>query len=197
MSDKVKVITGVGVCTALVVILQIFSNYVAFGPVSITLALIPVVIGALMYGPWAGLFLGAVMGGIILTAPSTGLFLGYRPVVTVFLCLLKTGIAGMVAGFMPWIFKKHQKLSVILASILVPIINTGLFALGFILFFRNEPTMLGLAKSANMDIATFLFLGVIGVNFLIEFGVNALLSPTTYFIIKTIQARQNRNVEEA
>lgn len=196
MSDRVKRITGVGVLTALVVILQIFSNYVSFGPVSITLALIPVVIGALMYGPLAGAFLGLVMGGIVLTAPSSALFLGYRPFVTVVLCLLKTGIAGMVAGFIPWILKKHPKVAAILASLLVPIINTGLFALGFILFFRNEPTMLGLAETANMDMVTFLFLGIIGANFLIEFGVNAILSPTVYFIVKTVEARQNRNVEE-
>ncbi len=196
MSDRVKTITGVGVLTALVVILQIFSNYVSFGPVSITLALIPVVIGALMYGPLAGAFLGVVMGGIVLTAPSTALFLGYKPLVTVLLCLFKTGIAGMVAGFIPWIFKKHPKFSAIFASLLVPIINTGLFAAGFILFFRNEPNLVGAAKAANMNMVTFLFLGIIGINFLIEFGVNSLLSPTVYFIVKTIEERQNRNVEE-
>lgn len=194
-NERVKTITGVGALTAIVVILQILSNYVAIGPVSITLALIPIVLGALLYGPWAGLFLGLVMGGIVLTAPSTQLFLGYAPLATVFLCLLKTGIAGFVAGFMPKIFKLHQKIAVILASILVPIINTGLFAAGFMLFFRNNPTFIGYAEASNMNMVTFLFLGVIGFNFLIEFGVNSLLSPTIYYIYKIVQRKYYREVD--
>ena len=195
MNDKVKTITGVGALTAIVVILQILSNYVAIGPVSITLALIPIVLGAVLYGPLAGAFLGLVMGAIVLTAPSTQLFLGYSPLATVFICLFKTGIAGLIAGFIPKIFKFHKKFAVILASILVPIINTGLFALGFILFFRNNPTFIGYAEASNMNIVTFLFLGIIGFNFLIEFGVNALLSPTIYHIYQVVERKYYREVD--
>lgn len=179
MNDKVKRLTALGALTALIVILQFISNYVAIGPVSITLSLICIVIGAYLYGPIAGLFLGLVNGAIVLTAPSTQFFLAYKPLWTVLVCLLKMGIAGLVAGFMPMIFKKHEKVGVIVASLLVPIINTGLFAIGSLLFFMDL---------FNNSVA-YLFLSVIGINFLIEFGVNALLSPSVYFIIKVVKTK--------
>ena len=47
-SLKIKRITGIAVFAALVVVLQLFSNYVQFGPVSITLALIPIVVGSII-----------------------------------------------------------------------------------------------------------------------------------------------------
>ena len=49
------------VLTALVVVFQLLSNFMQFGPVAFSLALVPVVIGALMLGPLAGAYLGAVL----------------------------------------------------------------------------------------------------------------------------------------
>src|SRR5574344_82043 len=106
MSNTTKKITAIGALIALIVVLQLFSNFISFGPVSINLALIPIIVGALLYGPWIGLGLGVVDGLIILLAPSTGAFMAINPLVTVVLCLLKTGLGGLFAGFMPKIFKK-------------------------------------------------------------------------------------------
>lgn len=184
MKFSVKNITTIGLLTAITVVLQLLANYISFGPVNITLSLIPIVIGALICGPWGGLFLGLVNGAIILAAPGTSVFLTYKPLETIFLCLFKTGIAGLAAGFLPLILKKHQKIAVIIASIMVPIINTGLFALGCLLFFMDI---------FSYDVG-YLFLGVIGINFIIEFSVNAILSPTVYFIYKTIKNKYTKEV---
>jgi len=61
-NEKIRKITGIAIFICLVVVLQLFSNYVTFGPVSITLALIPIVVGSIIYGPMAGFILGAVCG---------------------------------------------------------------------------------------------------------------------------------------
>lgn len=174
-SENIRKLTGTALFTALVVVLQLLSNYISFGPVNITLSLTAIVLGALLYGPIVGAFLGLVNGAIVLTAPATlSVFMTANPVATVFICLLKTAIAGAIAGFMPMIFRneKIRLIGVILASLLVPIINTGLFAIGSLIFFMDI-----FKKSVE-----YLFLTGIGVNFLIEFGVNALLSPTIYFL---------------
>lgn len=177
-----KTIAGLGILSAMVVALQIFANYISFGPVSITLALIPVVVGACMYGPIGGLFLGLVDGIIIMIAPSTiSLFWTCSPIGTIVTCLTKTAIAGLVAGF---IFKalkdKHSKVGVVLSSVVVPIINTGLFVVYTFLFFM--PVINEMAGEKNA--VEFLFLTFIGVNFIIEFLVNSFLSPAVFEIYK-------------
>jgi hypothetical protein len=69
-----------------------------------------------------------------------------------------------------------------LSSISVPIINTGLFAISCALFYMGGPNM-------PTDLAS-IFLVFIGFNFILEFLLNAVLSPTIYFIYKTIKNRR-------
>ncbi len=176
--SNVRKIVGTGILSTIVIALALFSNYISFGPVNITLALIPIIIGAVVYGPISGLFLGLVNGAIVLLSPSTAIFLSHNLAMTIVTCLTKTGIAGLIAGFIPIILKKHNKIAIIIAAILVPIINTGifvLFSLGFFLDLFPEPT------------PTYLIMSVVGFNFLIELGVNAILSPTIYYIVDIVK----------
>ncbi|MBO5326582.1 MAG: ECF transporter S component, partial [Clostridia bacterium] len=48
--------------TALVVVLQLVGSFIRFGPFSISLVLIPIVIGAATCGPYIGAWLGLVFG---------------------------------------------------------------------------------------------------------------------------------------
>lgn len=178
-----RTITGLGLMTALVIVLQVISNYVQIGPVSINLAIIPIVIGSIIYGPIVGLLLGFVDGAMILSAPSTAFFLTYNAWGTVLVCLIKTGAAGFISGFIPKIIKK-EKISVIVCSVLVPIVNTGLFIVGCLLFFMPL-----LSESLGIVNLGGIIVTLIGINFLIEFGVLVVLSPTTYYIIKIIKKR--------
>lgn len=126
MSKKfftVRTIAGLGVLTAMVVVLQLLSNYVQFGPVSITLSLFPIAVGAMLFGPFGGLFLGLVNGVLVLTAPSTiSFFFAYSPVGTIVVCLLKTGLAGFVAGLIFKLYKKNINVELISAIVLLPLI---------------------------------------------------------------------------
>ena len=190
MNNKIKKITGVGILCAVVVVLQIIANYVTLGSISITLSLIPIVIGSILYGKNSGALLGFINGIIIILAPSTlAYFMPFNAFATILVCLTKTTIAGYVSGLIYEILnKKHYNLSIVLAALCVPIINTGLFALGAIIFFMPVVSQFA-PEGANLY--AFLFLTFIGVNFLIEFAVNSCLSPT---IIKIINIFKKTNI---
>lgn len=182
MNEKTRKITGIAIFSVIVAALQLFSNYITFGPVSITLSLIPIVIGAIIYGPTAGLFLGMVNGLLVILAPGTQVFLSFSFFGTIALCLAKTGIAGLVAGY---VYKFLSRLPawwrVFLTSIAVPIINTGVFTLVMILFYT--PLIESFMGEDSQNIYQYIFLTMIGINFIIEFLVNSLLSPTILTLI--------------
>ena len=188
-SLKIKKLVGISILLALVVVLQLMSNYIQFS-VSITLAITPVIIGAMLYGPFVGLFLGAIQGLLIFLAPST--IAGFWPVTvfgTLVVCILKTGIAGFVSGLLfKMLYKKNLKLSVTLASVLFPIINTGLFVIAAATVFASvyAPG----AASEGKAVLVFI-LGQILVNFIIEFAVNSLLSPTVLYLIRISSKNYN------
>lgn len=188
-SLKIKKMVGIASLAAIVAVLQLIANYITFGPVSITLALIPLIIGAILYGPSGGAILGGLMGLIILTAPSTGSFLAINPIVTVLLCVIKTSVAGMVSGYIfKGLRKINLKLGVVLASIAAPLVNTGIFAVGCILFFM--PTITTWAGEGANAYA-YLFLSMIGINFIVEFVINSVLSPVVLYIVKIISTNFN------
>ena len=115
-----KVIAGLGVLTAMVVVLQLIGNYVQFGPVSISLALFPIAIGAMLYGPIGGAFLGLVDGALVLTAPSTiSFFFAITPLGTIITCLGKTTIAGLVAGFIFKLYKAKYNVGLLTGLLLI------------------------------------------------------------------------------
>ena len=189
-SQNIKKLVGMATLTALVVGLQFLSNYVSFGSVSITLALIPIAMGAILYGPLAGLFLGLVMGGIVLAAPSTiGVFMPINLPLTILLCLVKTGVAGLVSGLLfklfAYIAKKQESVKakkilfaagIIVAALVIPVINTGIFIVGAVLWF-SEPfggTFAGIVSA------------VLTINFLIEFLVSAILSPALVTLVNVL-----------
>lgn len=192
-SQQIKRLVGLATLTSLVVGLQFLSNYVTFGSISITLALIPVAMGAILYGPLAGMFLGLVMGGIVLAAPSTiAVFMPVNLPMTIVICLVKTGAAGLVSGLLFKLFARIAKkqfetnkkkalfaAGIIIAALVVPVINTGLFIAG--------------AAIGFMDIFGSFFgiiSAVITTNFLVEFLVSALLSPALVTLVQVL-TRQN------
>ena len=184
MSKKSNVyrLTGLAILTAIIIVLQIFTTFVKFGPFSITLALVPIVVGAAMFGKGAGAYLGAVLGVIVTIMSATGgdpggfMVWSANPFLCTVLCILKTAVAGFLAGLMyELVGKKNKLLGVILAA-LISII-------GMLLFFRET-----LAAWANgSDLLTFIIIGLTGVNFLVELGVNIVLSPVVVKIIDAVK----------
>ena len=60
LNDKTYRLVGLGILTAIIIVLQVIATYFPTKPFAITLALIPIVIGAAIFGSGAGAYLGAV-----------------------------------------------------------------------------------------------------------------------------------------
>ena len=185
-SNKIHKITGVGLLIAISFVLTIIGNNIAIGPVAINLSLIPIAIGAIMYGPVAGLAIGMVNGVAVLLAPTTGVFLSHNVFFTIVTCLFKTGLAGLISGL---IFKLLNKLNysiaVIIACVMIPIINTSFFALCVFLFFYD---LLLVGQGANAFV--YFCLTIVGWNFIFELLVSSILSPTIIYVTKAIFNRR-------
>ncbi len=95
--------TGLAILSAIIIVLQVFTTFVRFGPFSITLALIPIVVGAAMYGVGAGAYLGAVFSAVVIIMCITGGDVGgfmvwsANPFMCIVMCTLKGTMAGLCA----------------------------------------------------------------------------------------------------
>ena len=183
-------LAGLGILTAIVIVLQVFTTYVHFGPFSVTLALIPIVIGASMYGIGAGAYLGAVFSVVVIAMCAFGADVGgamvwnANPFLCAVMCMLKGTAAGFVAGLLyKLISKANETVAVIVAAFASPVVNTGIFIIGMLLFFKDVLSQ----WSGGSDLLSYIILGLTGVNFLVELGVNMILSPVISRIIKAVK----------
>ncbi len=162
------------VLTALVVVLQLLCSFIKTGIFSITLALIPIVIGASRCGFKVGAWLGFVFGVVVLLTGDAAPFLAVNVAGTIATVLLKGALSGLCAGLVYKVLEKHNKyVAVIVAAIVCPIVNTGVFVLGCFAFFMDTIASWAGGESA----ITYLFIVMIGVNFFIEIATNIILSP--------------------
>lgn len=193
---KTKVLVGMAIFTAIVVVLQLLASSIKIGPFSPSLVLIPIVIGAAAYGTAAGAWLGLVFGIVVLIGCITGtdgggqLMWNYNPFVTAVICLVKGAAAGYLAGLVfRALEKKNQMAATVAAAVVCPVVNTGLFTLGAVLVFK--PLLLEWAAAwaaqtgrAGTSLVAYIFLSLIGLNFLIEMVINVVLSPVVVRILK-------------
>lgn len=189
-NTSVRKITGVAILLAIEIVLQTIAFLVRLGPVSLNLALIPIVIASIVYGPVAGAFIGLANGIIVLLDPTTqSIFFDIAPVGTLITCLFKCTIAGLVSGLVyKLISKKNRVVAAIIAAILVPILNTGLFAVcGFTLL---KASVSNLYSDVRPIEAVFMLL--IGWNFIFEFVITSALSPSIVKIMK-IMTRSDKH----
>ena len=186
-------IATTGMLLALEIVLQIIGNYVVIpgGFANLNFSLIFIALGAILYGPIVGGLLGLVSGILTLFSPSTmSVFFSISPAGTILACLLKTTVAGVVAGIISKLLKKnHDLLSSILASIVVPVLNTGIFALFTIIFFK--PLLAGINPDS---MAAALFLGLIGFNFVFEVIVTVIVAPSLYKILLQVNSK-NKEID--
>lgn len=186
-------LTGLGILTAIIIVLQVFSTFVKFGPFSITMALIPIVVGAALYGAGAGAYLGAVFSVIVIAMCAFGADVGgamvwnASPLLCILVCMLKGTLAGFEAGVHYKALERTNKIvATIAAAIISPIVNTGIFVLGMMLFFKD----ILIAWANGSEVIYYIVFGLTGLNFVIEFAVNLVLSPIVVQIVGA--AKKNR-----
>ena len=174
------------ILTALVVILQCMGQFIRFGMFSISLVLIPIVIGAAVCGPKISTWLGLVFGTVVLMTDA-GAFLAVDVFGTVITVLVKGAGCGLVAGLVyKLVEKKNRYVAVVCAAIVCPVVNTGIFLAGCVLFFLE--TFRGWGASIGYEnIADYMVFGLAGGNFLFEMAVNVVLCPVVIRLLHIIQ----------
>ena len=178
-------IVKVGILSAIEVIFAFISQFIKIGPASINLALIPIAFGAIMFGPLCGGCLGLLNGAMVLVSPDTQAYFMNVDIFgpwcipgTILVCLLKCTLAGVASGFLYKLLKnKNEIVAIIVASFIVPLVNTAIFLIGAAIFFTSA--------FKGLLISVFSF------NFLIEIGVTALLTPAIIRTIHIVKSKAN------
>lgn len=173
--------------TALVIVLQFLGAFIKLGPFSISLVLVPIVIGATLCDYKIGAWLGLVFGAIVLLSGDAAPFLVIDVFGTVMTVLLKGALCGLAAGLTYKLLSRRNKYFAIIASAIVcPVVNTGVFLLGCKIFFMSAITQWGVAEGFN-NTAKYMFVGLAGINFLAELTINILLAPIILRIVEAVK----------
>ncbi len=177
------------VLTALVIVLQYLGQFIRLGPFSISLVLIPIVIGAATCGTAISTWLGFVFGIVVFLTGDAAAFLTIDVFGTIVTVMLKGIACGFFAGLTyKALEKKNRYLAVIVSAIVCPIANTGVFLLGCFLFFFETIKAWGIDAGFENVIA-YMILGLVGGNFLFEMAFNIILSPTVVRVLSIIKKK--------
>ncbi len=186
---QIERMAGIALLSAIIVVLQLLAGTIRVGPVSFSLVLIPIVVGAAFYGPTAGAILGAVFSIVVIFQPDTEFFHSITVIGTIVTVFAKGVLSGLCAGLTYRLISRKSEIAAVFASAVVcPVVNTGVFFLGCRVFFWT-----GLAEAygvAANRMMTFFITTLIGVNFLAELAINLVLSPGIAVTLRAV--RRNR-----
>lgn len=169
--------------SAIVAVLAYFGGFIKIGGLaSISLTLIPVVVGATLCGPLAGAWLGGVAGAIFFATPDAAFWFGLSIPGTVITVMIKGILAGLCAGLVYKLLEKTNRyLAVIASAVVCPVVNTGIFLLGSMIFFMK--TVSAGAAAEGISVGAYLIIFFVGLNFVFELIANIALSPAMVRIL--------------
>lgn len=191
MNKQIRKMTGVALLMALVVVLQLLGGMIPpVGGFTISLVLIPIVLGAALYGPKTGALLGATFGVIVVIGCITGTDVGgamvfqANPILCIALVMLKGTLAGFLSGVVYKVLKgKNALAAMVAAAAFCPIVNTGTFIAGMAAFFIDVLA----AWAGGGDILGYVLSGLVLCNFVPELIINVLFSPAGSRILRTLE----------
>lgn len=183
------------ILTAVVLVLQLTGTAIkltALGT-SISLVLIPIVLGGVLLGPAAGAWLGGVFGcvtylmGVFGMDGFTFILFTEHPLLTALVCFGKGIAAGFCAG---WLYRllcnKNNTVAMFTAAAVAPIVNTGLFILGALLM---SDTLSANFVADGSTVLYFLVIVCAGVNFLLELALNLIVTPSLSAVVQAVKKR--------
>ena len=187
LQAKTQKIAIMAILTALVAVLSYFGGFIKIGALaSISLTLIPVVFGSALYGPFAGAWLGGVSGVVFFATADAAFWFSLNLPGTIVTVMCKGILAGLSAGF---VFKVLERLNryfaVLAAAIVCPVVNTGIFLLGCVLFFSDYVKASSVEQSMSM--LGFMIVFFVGLNFVFELLVNVVISPALVRVIDVLR----------
>lgn len=218
---SVKTLVSGAILTALVIILQFMGAFIRFGPFSISLVLIPIVIGAAICGIGISTWLGFVFGLVVLLSGDAAAFMVVDVAGTIVTVLAKGTLCGLMAGLAyrgvlklltchsdrqirimkkqyglgdccqtgvsQFISRNHRYVAVLAAAVVCPVVNTGIFLLGCLLFFMETVAEWASVSGLNGQVGYYMIFGLVGANFLFELAFNLVLSP---IVVRIVRARK-------
>lgn len=163
--------------TAIIVLLAFTPiGYIRTLGLEITLIVVPVTVGAVTLGPAAGAVLGAAFGITSFIqcfgmSPFGAVLLGINPFSTFIVCVVSRVLMGWLTGLIYQGLqqvKPVRKISVVIANLCGPLLNTFFFMGTLIgLFYRTEYIQ-GLAESMGASNALAFVVAFVGVNGVVE-----------------------------
>ena len=186
-NQKIKRMAGIALLMALVVVMQFLGGIIPpVGGFTISLVLIPIVLGAAVFGPGAGALLGATFGAVVYINCITGADPGgvmvfqANPILCFLVVMGKGVLAGFASGAVYKLLKnKNPYIAMLLAAIVCPVVNTGIFVACMLLFFIEVLA----AWAGGADIVGYILTGLILANFVPELIINVAFSPAGQRII--------------
>ncbi len=189
--DKTVKLATTGILTAIVVVFQFIGASIKFGTFSVSLVLIPIVIGAALGGKYVSTWLGFIFGVVVLLSGDAAAFLPISPIGTIITVIVKGTLAGFIGGIAFELLKKiNTYFAVIISAILVPLTNTGIFLIGCRFFFFD--TIKEWAVGFGFENAfTYMIVGLVGLNFIFELVINIILSPSVVGAVKVLGKKKH------
>ena len=180
---QIKQLVLLALFTAMVAVLSYLGGFVKIGGLaSISLTLIPVVIGAALSGPGAGAWLGAVSGIVFFATADAAFWFGLSVAGTVITVMIKGIVCGYGAGLTYRLLQRWNRYVAVVASAVVcPVLNTSIFLVGCRLFFFD--VVQSGAASERMSTFAYLIIFFVGLNFVFELLTNIVISPAILRII--------------
>lgn len=190
-NNKIKRMAAIALLMALVVVMQFISGLIPpVGGFSFSLVLIPIVLGAALYGPSAGALLGATFGIVVYINCVTGADVGgamvfqANPVLCFLVVMGKGMLAGVASGFVYKLLKGvNPYIAMLCAAIICPVVNTGVFIACMLLFFVDVLN----AWAQGGALAGYILTGLVLVNFVPELIINIVFSPASASIAHIVK----------
>ena len=132
-----RTLVGLGLLTAIVIVLQFLGASIRFGTFSVSLVLMPIVVGAALFGVGAGAWLGLVFGIVVLLSGDANTFMAINQFGTIVTVIVKGVLAGALSGLvftsLAKLFSKNnatERWATIIACLVLALGGAALLALG-------------------------------------------------------------------
>ena len=179
--------------TALIIVLQLFGSAIPIGTTSLSLVLIPIVVGGLVLGVRGGTFLGFFFGAFVLIwcgvlgyDPFTTFLFQQRPLMTAIICIGKGTAAGFVPALLHRLLSRRMPFgSTVIAAAAAPICNTGIFLVGMLIIMGTLKEYLAGAITVG-----YFFTAISLVNFAVELTINLIAAPAIFRVWNVVRRKK-------
>ena len=105
--------------------------------------------------------------------------------------MVKGILAGLCAGVVYNLLKKiNRYFAVLVSAIVCPVVNTGIFLIGSMVFFKD--TVSGGAVAEGISVGMYLILFFVGLNFVFELIANIAVSPAIVRILDIFYKKKRK-----